>query len=263
MPTWRGNRTRSMTKANNEPDSARPFLTAEWRTLAMLNYEVDADVLRPYVPSGTELDTHNGVLYVSVVGFLFLHTRVLGVPIPLHQNFEEVNLRFYVRHRAHDEWRRGVVFIKEIVPKRAIAAVARWVYNENYVARPMRHTVELPTAQSPLGSVEIGWRTRQQWNTIHLAFEGEPELPKAESEEEFITEHYWGYARQRDGSTIEYRVEHPQWPAWRATRAEFACDIADVYGQPFVEPLSVAPRSAFVAVGSDIAVGRGAPLGNE
>ncbi len=249
-----------MTTANSQPDSARSFLTAAWRTLAMMNYIVEEEVLRSYVPSGTELDTHNGISYVSVVGFLFLHTRVLGVPIPFHQNFEEVNLRFYVRRRTAGEWRRGVVFIKEIVPRRAIAAIARWVYNENYVALPMRHAVQLPTSQSPQGKIDIGWRTRPRWNTIDLAFEGDPVLPVPGSEEEFITEHYWGYTRQRDGGTIEYRVEHPQWPVWRTTHAEFACDIAEVYGRPFVEALSVSPVSAFVAVGSDVSVGRGTPI---
>lgn len=246
---------------SSEPEPVKPFLTAEWRTLTMLNYEVGPDLLRPYLPAGTELDTHNGVLYVSVVGFLFLHTRVLGMPIPFHRNFEEVNLRFYVRRRTPDEWRRGVVFIKEIVPRRAIAAVARWVYNENYVALPMRHTIQLPSSQSNEGTAEIGWRTRSRWDTLHVEFEGEPVLPEPGSEEEFITEHYWGYTRQRDGGTKEYRVEHPQWRIWRATRAELACDVGEVYGEQFVEPLSVAPVSALVAVGSDVRVGNGASIG--
>ncbi len=74
-----------------------PFLTAEWRHLAMLNYEIDPVILRPFVPSGTELDSWNGKTYVSIVGFLFLKTRVRGLAIPFHQNFEEINLRFYVR----------------------------------------------------------------------------------------------------------------------------------------------------------------------
>ena len=250
-----------MTMASSQPDSARRFLTAEWRTLAMLNYKVDAGLLRPYVPSGTELDSHDGISYVSVVGFVFLRTRVLGMPIPFHQNFEEVNLRFYVRRRSASEWRRGVVFIKEIVPRRAIAAVARWVYNENYVSMPMRHAVQLPTRELPHGHVEIGWQMRPNWHTIHIAFEGDPVVPEPGSEAEFITEHYWGYTRQRDGGTIEYRVEHPQWPVWQATRAEFTCDIAAIYGRPFVETLSVDPISAFVAEGSPVTVCRGTRIG--
>lgn len=246
---------------NSESETANAFLTADWRTLAMLNYEIDPDLLHPYVPAGTELDTHDGILYASVVGFLFLNTRVLSVPIPFHRNFEEVNLRFYVRRRAPDGWRRGVVFIKEIVPRRAIAAVARALYNENYVALPMRHTVQLPEPPSQTGAAEIGWRSRSQWNSIRVEFEGDPALPESGSDAEFITEHYWGYTRQRDGGTIEYRVEHPQWPLWRATHAELACNVREVYGSDFVEPLSARPVSAFVAAGSEVSVYAGRRIG--
>src|SRR5436190_1946598 len=114
------------------------FLTAEWRNLAMLSYEIDPDLLARYIPSGTELDSWNGKTFISIVGFQFLRARVLELAIPFHSNFDEVNLRLYVRREAENGMRRGVVFIKEIVPKRAIAFTARSLYNENYVALPMR-----------------------------------------------------------------------------------------------------------------------------
>ena len=97
------------------------FLTADWRYLAMLNYVVDPRLIGPLVPPGTEIDYEDGQTFLSIVGFLFLDTRLLGLPIPLHRNFEEVNLRFYVRKKSADTWRRGVVFIRELVPRRAIA----------------------------------------------------------------------------------------------------------------------------------------------
>src|SRR5262245_39598094 len=118
---------------------APAFLTAHWCDLAMLNYEVSPAVLSDLIPAGTELDSWGGHTFVSMVGFRFLRTRVLGLAVPGHSNFDEVNLRFYVRRNAHDGWRRGVVFVKEIVPHRAIAWLARALYNENYVALPMRH----------------------------------------------------------------------------------------------------------------------------
>jgi uncharacterized protein YqjF (DUF2071 family) len=77
----------------------------------MLNYEVEPERLMPLVPKGTELDTHDGKTFVSMVGFLFLNTRVMGLAIPFHRDFEEINLRFYVRRKAEDGWRRGVVFV--------------------------------------------------------------------------------------------------------------------------------------------------------
>jgi uncharacterized protein YqjF (DUF2071 family) len=236
----------------------RRFLSAAWRNLVMLNYEIDPVVLRPLVPKGTELDPWHGKHFASVVGFLFLRTRVLGVPVPLHRNFEEVNLRFYVRRRADDGWRRGVVFVKEVVPRFAIAAVARWVYNENYVDCPMSSQVRLPDERaSAPGSVEYRWAGGSRWNAVRAEFQGAPALPASGSEEEFITEHYWGYVPQRDGSSLEYRVEHPQWRVWRASAAELDCDVKGFYGEAYCEALSRSPHSAFVAEGSDVAVLKG------
>jgi uncharacterized protein YqjF (DUF2071 family) len=205
----------------------------------MLNYEIDPAVLRPRVPPGTELDSWGGVCYVSMVGFLFLDTRVLGLPIPGHRNFEEVNLRFYVRRRADGEWRRGVVFVKEIVPSRAIAAVARGLYDENYQAMPMSHLLD---------GNRVGYRWGQS-NHLSVETAGELGLAAAGSLEEFITEHYWGYSRR-----LEYQVEHPPWRLWQTSHAELSCDAAKLYGPEFADALSCAPRSAFVAEGSRVVV---------
>ncbi len=237
------------------------FLTAEWRWLAMLNYEIDPALLRSRVPRGTELDAWRGLAFVSVVGFRFLDTRIAGWTIPFHRNFDEINLRFYVRRREADGWRRGVVFVREIVPRWAIAAIARLVYNENYLALPMRHRLDLPHGESSeRGAVEYAWQRDRRWNHLRAEVTGRARKPKSGSEEEFITEHHWGYAAQRDGSTVEYRVEHSSWAVWGASRAALDCDVAAVYGPEFVSCLSVAPASAFVAVGSPVTVRRGLPL---
>jgi uncharacterized protein len=234
------------------------FLRAEWRRLAMLNYEVDPALLRTFVPRGVELDTWDNRHFVSVVGFLFLKTRVLGLPIPFHQDFEEINLRFYVRRRAEDGWRRGVVFIKEIVPRLAIATVARVVYNENYAARPMRHRTDSDNGTiAPNGSVEYSWRDFGAWHHVRAKTAGAAQPLIEGSEEEFITEHYWGYAAQRDGGCVEYQVEHPRWRVWRTSEAAVECDVKRIYGHQFIECLSAKPASAFVADGSAIVVRKG------
>lgn len=229
----------------------RPFLAATWRHLVMLNYAIEPTALAPFVPAGTEVDSWGERTFVSMVGFRFLDTRVLGMPIPFHMNFDEINLRFYVRRVLGNEVRRGVVFVKEIVPRRAIAWVARTVYGENYVALPMSHEVEVPSRAT------YAWRTRDRWNRISVEFGGEPMLPSPGSEEEFITEHYWGYARQPAGGTIEYRVEHPQWRVWRATSAALDADVATFYGSEFATALAGPPSSAFIADGSAVTVRRG------
>lgn len=239
----------------------KQFLTAEWRFLAMLNYEIEPQLLQPYIPRGTELDVWQGRCYASIVGFLFLDTRLLGLPIPFHRNFEEINLRFYVRRKALDGWRRGVVFIKEIVPRQAIATIARLVYNENYVARQMRHSVQRdaanPALLTPDSNVEYGWREGTRWQRLQVNITGAPQPLTSGSEAEFITEHYWGYAAQRDGGCVEYQVEHPPWLVWQANTSLFECAVAQVYGAQFGEALSGKPVSAFVAAGSPIVVRQG------
>src|SRR5262245_21116319 len=208
-------------RGSNSPvaDTARIFLTAEWRNLLMLNYLIDPAVLTPSAPDGTELDLWQGRAYVSVVGFRFLNTKVWGLPIPFHRNFDEVNLRFYVRRRIAFGWRTGVAFVKEIVPRRAIAIVARKIYNENYVRHPMRSSATIP------GPVQYEWRRDGAWEGLSATAIGKCFAPAADSEETFITEHYWGYAGQRDGSTLEYGVEHPPWRVWRCEEAKLSCDV--------------------------------------
>jgi hypothetical protein len=229
------------------------FLTADWRALAMLSFEVDPSILEPRTPAGTVLDTWNGRTFISVIGFRFLRTRVLGVPIPFHRDFDEVNLRFYVRREHPDGVRRGVVFIREIVPRAAIAWVARNVYNENYIALPMRHRVALP-------EVEYEWRYQATWNRLSVTCAGEPFLPDEDSEESFITEHYWGYAAQNDGTTLEYQVEHPRWKVWRSSRSSLEGDFEGFYGAELASCLKSPPSSAFVADGSAVVVRKGRRL---
>ena len=230
----------------------RPFLTANWRYLAMLNFVVDPKIVAPLVPPGTELDFENGETFLSVVGFLFLDTRLLGLPIPLHRDFEQVNLRFYVRKKSADTWRRGVVFVRELVPRRAIALVARAFYVEKYLALPMKHEIE---HVDPKLKVEYSWRRGRKWESLKMSASGEPQAIAAGSHAEFITEHYWGYTRVRAGCS-EYRVEHPRWKIWNANNFEFRGDTAALYGQQFVETLSAPPRSAFIAEGSPITIER-------
>jgi uncharacterized protein YqjF (DUF2071 family) len=240
-----------MTATSNTPQ--RPFLRAAWRDLLMLNFEVPADLVEPLVPAGVGLDRWSGRLYVSVVGFRFVDTRVLGLAVMGHRAFEEVNLRFYVRRTVGDEVRRGVVFVRELVPRRAIALVARLAYNEPYRAVPMRHSIARHVA--PAGTmIEYAWKEAAGWTRLAGTISGAARPLVAGSEAEFITEHYWGYTRQRDGGTVEYRVDHPRWNVWNADDPVLEGDLAAAYGEAFARVLVGPPVSAFVADGSPVTV---------
>ena len=228
-------------------------MTTAWTHLAMLNFEIDPAVLEPHVPTGTLLDTYQGRALVSVVAFRFNDTRVLGIGLPWHRNFAEINLRFYVRRLAHGSWRRGVVFIKEIVKLPLVAWTARLLYDENFVVLPVRYGGDSR-------SLRYKWKFRGAWQQLALQTTGEPQWPTPGSEVEFVVNHNWGYTALGDGTTAEYRVDHPPWRVWNVTDSHFHCDVAGLYGDQFAAALSGKPSSVTLVEGSPVAVYRGKRL---
>jgi uncharacterized protein YqjF (DUF2071 family) len=242
------------TSVDTAANGGKTFLTANWLNLIMLNYEVDQAILKQYTPAGTELDLWEGKALVSMVGFLFHDTRVLGVRWPLHVNFEQVNLRFYVRYFDGNVWKRGAVFISELVPKRAIALIANSLYREHYKALPMRHSVT-PMAHGTQYLYE--WKLNGRWNKLGATVSDELSDIAQGSAEEFIFEHYWGYNIWDAKTTMQYEVQHVSWQTRQVTDYVFDADVATLYGDAFVPYLQGKPYSAFFANGSAIGVRMG------
>jgi len=228
------------------------FLTAEWRNLLMLNYSVDPGLVRRFLPKGTELDTFEERTFVSLVGFVFGSTRLAGFSIPFHRSFEEVNLRFYVKRQQ----RRGVVFIRELVPKLAVAAVARLAFGENYSRVPMSHQFNAGPEKG-LTEAEYSWGRGLSRCSMRIETAGPAFLPAEASLAQFITEHYWGYAAQKGGGCIEYEVQHQRWLVRTAKNAGFSGDAARFYGDELGNVLKRPPDSAFLAEGSPVTVFKG------
>jgi uncharacterized protein YqjF (DUF2071 family) len=227
------------------------FLKAEWRRLIVANYEVPASLLASYVPAGTVPDLWRGRCMLSLVGFMFLNTRVWGLKIPAHVHFEEVNLRFYVQRQERGSTKRGVSFIKEIVPKPAIAWVANTLYHEHYEAMPMRYQQERGEVSQ---KVVYEWKKGGRWHSLEVeaSTQKQPLLP--ESEAAFILEHYWGYSWVNRRETIEYEVKHPSWLVYEVQRYRIDVDFKEVYGKEFAFLNSQAPCSVFLAEGSAVRV---------
>ncbi|MDN3671828.1 DUF2071 domain-containing protein [Flavobacterium branchiarum] len=227
------------------------FLTAEWKNLALFNYEINAKILEKYVPPGTEIDLWDNKCYVSLVGFLFKNTKVLGIKIPFHIDFEEVNLRFYVKRLEKGTWKRGVIFIKEIVPKTAITFIANTLYKEHYQTNKMKHAI-IESKDSK--TFVYQWMYQNKWNTIEVETETTQKEIKINSEAEFITEHYFGYTKYDKNTTYEYEVTHPRWKQLQLINYKIDVDFEDNYGNDFAFLNGVKPLSAFLAVGSKISV---------
>ena len=227
------------------------FLTAEWNDLAIANYKIDLEILKKYVPFGTELDLWNGKCYISLIGFMFENVKVLGMKIPFHVNFEEVNLRFYVKRFENNQWKRGTVFIKEIVPKHAVTIVANALYNEHYQTLKMKHQ---RTDDETSKHFQYEWKTGSRWNSIAMKTAKQPKEIALNSEAEFITEHYFGYTKFNEKKTIEYEVTHPRWTQLEVLETKIDVDFQAVYGNDFKFLQDLKPKSTFLAIGSKITI---------
>jgi uncharacterized protein YqjF (DUF2071 family) len=231
----------------------KKFLTARWEDLVMANYEIDPEILQDFVPNGTSLDLHDGKCFASLVAFMFLDTRVLEFLIPFHINFEEVNLRFYVKRETPEETRRGVTFIKELVPKYAIAKVARTLYGEPYERWNMAH-------EKDGNDLSYSWWKDEDWHEVDVTIGENLGVPDEGSEGEFIIEHYWGYTKRGEKRTDEYKVEHPKWELFDIKDFEIKVDFGRLYGEQFAFMNDTKPHSIFMARGSEVSVYKGAKI---
>lgn len=217
----------------------------------MANYSVDPIILKPFLPYKTELDSFEGRFYVSLVGFMFENTRILKVGVPFHMNFPEINLRFYVRYLDGKDWKRGVVFIKEIVPRPAISFVANLIYKEKCVCLPVKYLEE---SDDQFLKLNYQWKFRNEWNSIAVksSIAGTPLLQG--SAEEFITEHFWGYAKVNANTSAEYEVSHPRWNIHQVKESFINCNFSGLYGSGFESLEKAKPDSVFLADGSPVTV---------
>jgi hypothetical protein len=232
------------------------MIKAQWKKLVMANYVIDSGLLDQYLPVNTQYDHWNGQCYISLVGFMFRDTQILGMKIPFHTHFEEVNLRFYVKRPYNEGWKRGVVFIKEIVPLPAVTFIANTVYKEHYETMPMKHSWKLSIDQLV---VEYQWR-KKQWNTLKVISQPTPYSLVEKSAEEFLTEQYWGYTRVNPQLTLEYEVAHPPWSFYKTLDYEIHVDFSSVYGEEFSFLTKQKPDSVFLAEGSKITLRKGKEL---
>ena len=232
-------------------------LTMSWRQLAFLNWRVAPALLQPYVPAGTELDLFEGSAYVSLVGLLYADVRILGVPVPLHDEFEGLNLRFYVRRSVDGGIRRGVVFLRELATLPTVALPPRVLLREPFESRTMTHEHVFDPARGDAVAARVEYRWQQadaSWGRVAVE-PGEERLPNSSgSEREFVTERYFSYTRQADGGTVEYTAHHRPWEVWKVKHWELAGNLGELAGPAVGAALGGAPTSALLADGAPVAL---------
>ena len=241
-----------MTWVVSEPS---PFLTARWEDLILVTYRIPADLLTSRIPPGLEAerlpDDPPGTAYISLVAFRFLDTKVKGLPVPLHRDFPEVNLRVYVR-TIREPKRRGVLFISELVPKPAITMIANLVYHEHYRTVPMETQIDNigDAKRRHVLSIELGERTHKIACTGRLPATS----VAADGLEDFFKEHTWGFGRDDEGGLVTYRVDHPVWNVFEAPELDLDVNFHELYGDPWSILDGAEPFHVMFAEGSEITV---------
>lgn len=227
------------------------FLKAKWENIIMANYAVKPEILKPYLPKGVELDLYYGKPYVSLVGFMFTKTKLFNIPIPWLGTFEEINLRFYVLRKDGDVIKRGVVFVNETIPYKAVAWMANKLYKEHYTAIPTKHVWKLGNETK---HIQYEWKINGEWNQINVEALTRSDTMTAGSFEEYIFEHYFGYTKVNDATTEEYKINHPSWKVNKVTNVTINCNFNKMYGSEFGYLSKLEPDTVFLAEGSPIEV---------
>lgn len=225
------------------------FLTARWENLVIISYKISPDLLQPHMPKGFEPDTIDGNAFVSVVAFVFADTKVKGIKVPFNVNFPEINLRFYVKNNE----KRGVVFIREFVPKIFIPVIANTFYNENYRYIPMESKVSINGIIKLNHTIELNNKSY----SITAEAENKPYTPATNSTEHFFKEHEWGFGITKKNETMIYKVEHPVWEVYPLIKFEHTFNFAEIYGHEWESLDSEKPYNIAFAKGSPVKVFHG------
>lgn len=226
----------------------RPVIKAQWKKLLFFNYKVDPALLDPYKPSFTEYALWENECYVSLVGFQFQDVSIGGIHIPLHTNFDEINLRFYVRRQFEDTWRYGVVFLKEIVALPLVTLTANGIFDEQYETLPVKHAFNLLPERL---DISYSWK-KKNWNYMSIETGSVRSPMPVGGHAEFFTKQHWGYNRLKDDKTIEYFVEHPSWDIYPTIHYSIQVDFENTFGKEFAFLTHHPAHSVFLAEGSDI-----------
>ncbi|HET8854857.1 MAG TPA: DUF2071 domain-containing protein [Salinimicrobium sp.] len=227
------------------------LLTCHWRNLAFANYIISPEILEKYLPSYTKIDYFDRKCYVSLVGFQFKDIEIAGVKIPFYTDFEEINLRFYVKRFDGTTWRKGTVFISEIADKSVLKILANSFLHEKYQTLKTKQEVK---ENSDFIETGYSWKAGRNWQSIEMIGENSPKLVAEGTEPHFIMDRPWGYQKYDALTTNEYEVSHPQWKILPVSTFDINVDFKESFGSAFSILNGILPHSVILAEGSLVSV---------
>lgn len=228
-----------------------PFLKAQWKELTLVNFALEPDFLINILPVGLDPDLLHGKAYASLVAFDFESIRVGGIPWPGYTQFPELNLRVYVR--CSEAGRRGVFFIRELIPGKIPTAIARVAYNEPYSACPLTRSHQALVNGAQVQRTDWIWKGAPNYLEVEVG--PETMMPATDEDANWFKEQEWGFGHSRLGELLRYHVTHPRWMVRKVHRCDYEVDWLGLYGPIWARQLEGAePDSLMHCIGSEIAV---------
>ena len=177
-----------------------------WYDLLLAHWPVPAEALRARIPASLELDTYDGVAWVTIVPFRMLNVRLRGVPRACGLAFPELNVRTYVRQGN----RAGVFFFSLDATSPVVILIGRRLFGLPYFRA--RSSMEGGGGQFRFESDRADGTT-----SFSVTFEaGAPLQAPPGSLDAWLTERYCFYAQQADGRVVRCDIHHRPWPLQQA-----------------------------------------------
>jgi uncharacterized protein YqjF (DUF2071 family) len=221
-----------------------------WRSVAFLHWGYEPWLVRPLVPPEVELDTWDGLAWVTLVPFFMEGVRPPGLPpLPWLSTSPETNVRTYIREPGG---KPGIWFFSLDIARLPMALTGRAAYRLPYIWATMS------TDLSPDDSAgrRVRYRGRRRWPSsarYHVAIELGSAYRDTELSERdhFLTARYLLYAR-RGPLAVTAFVEHPRWPLVQGTVLRLEENLLAHAGLPAPD----GPPLVHFSPGVDVRIGR-------
>jgi len=205
--------------------NSRIFMKGNWEHLVIQTFTCNPEILKEYLPNDIELDLYQGKALFSMVAFTFSKVSFFGIKVPFHQEFGEINFRFYARSKIDNT--KGVVFIREFAPKPLIAFVANTIYNEPFYYKNIKKNILQSATQK-----KVTYKFNKN-NEISVQAHSHSKPTQKNSLQEFIVDRYIAFVKGRNNTTYQYKINHRPWQLHQIKKCKITIKVLELLPEVF------------------------------
>lgn len=215
--------------------------------MILINFEADERLLAKITPAGLEPDLYQGKGHISLV--VKTIRRLKWKRMQLLRDFGSLSLQLYVRQNTTGGPKFGTYHLRNY----ARGAICSWMMSSltHNKVDPLKiqHPKRKTTAKDTPPDLEYRWPVGEKTNHIRIRGRSRIKEYSPESKIGYILRHSDRYIADQ-GKLWRFGLTTPEWVIWDVAQAKFDCDIAALFGEEFVKPMSRAPASVFLSRGN-------------